>query len=100
MKRLILFAVLALVVAACGGSAVSDQSTDPTDPASTETTSTSDTPATTGSDGETTTTPAGETSTTSGREVAPDFTLQLGEGGTFSLSDSSKPVYLVFWAEW
>ena len=32
--------------------------------------------------------------------VAPDFTLELGTGGTFTLSESDKPVYLVFWAEW
>lgn len=33
-------------------------------------------------------------------EPAPDFTLALGEGGSFSLSREAKPVYLVFWAEW
>lgn len=48
-----------------------------------------------------TTTPAPEeTGTTSGREMAPDFTLDLGEGGTYTLSEADKPVYLVFWAEW
>ena len=31
---------------------------------------------------------------------APDFTLVLGSGGTFTLSDEQKPVYMVFWAEW
>lgn len=40
------------------------------------------------------------TSPASDRMVAPDFTLALGSGGTFTLSDSEKPVYLVFWAEW
>lgn len=38
--------------------------------------------------------------TISGRDPAPDFTLQLGEGGSYSLSEGEKPVYLVFWAEW
>ncbi|MEX1207352.1 MAG: hypothetical protein WD652_05685 [Acidimicrobiia bacterium] len=33
-------------------------------------------------------------------EAAPDFTLALGEGGEFTLSDEQKPVYMVFWAEW
>ncbi|HSG79376.1 MAG TPA: hypothetical protein VLD62_07350 [Acidimicrobiia bacterium] len=33
-------------------------------------------------------------------EDAPDFTLSLGEGGSFTLSDEQKPVYMVFWAEW
>lgn len=40
------------------------------------------------------------TETTSGRPVAPDFTLQLGDGGSYTLSEGAKPVYLVFWAEW
>ena len=31
---------------------------------------------------------------------APEFTLELGEGGEFVLSAEPKPVYLVFWAEW
>ena len=32
--------------------------------------------------------------------TAPDFELELGDGGTFRLSDETKPVFLVFWAEW
>lgn len=31
---------------------------------------------------------------------APDFTLALGEGGTFTLSEDHRPVFLLFWAEW
>ncbi len=31
---------------------------------------------------------------------APDFTLLLGDGTTYTLSQDPKPVYLVFWAEW
>jgi hypothetical protein len=33
---------------------------------------------------------------------APDFTLALGEDGssTFTLSQETKPVFLIFWAEW
>ena len=38
--------------------------------------------------------------TTSETPVAPDFELALGDGGTFRLSDETKPVFLVFWAEW
>lgn len=34
------------------------------------------------------------------RELAPDFTLALADGTTFTLSDAGRPVYLVFWAEW
>ena len=33
-------------------------------------------------------------------EDAPDFTLTLGQGGSFTLSDEQKPLYMVFWAEW
>jgi hypothetical protein len=47
-----------------------------------------------------TTTEPGTTEVTSDRPVAPDFTLQLGDGGSYTLSEGSKPVYLVFWAEW
>jgi hypothetical protein len=38
--------------------------------------------------------------TITGRDPAPDFTLQLGEGGSYTLSEGESPVYLVFWAEW
>lgn len=52
-------------------------------------------------DRQTTTTSAPDaTETTSGRPVAPDFTLELGDGGSYTLSEGAKPVYLVFWAEW
>lgn len=32
--------------------------------------------------------------------AAPDFSLVLSDGSTFTLSEGSKPVYMVFWAEW
>jgi hypothetical protein len=35
-----------------------------------------------------------------GAAEAPDFELALADGGTFRLSAESKPVYLIFWAEW
>lgn len=31
---------------------------------------------------------------------APDFTLTLSDGSSFVLSEESRPVYLIFWAEW
>ena len=31
---------------------------------------------------------------------APGFTLLLGDGTSYTLSEDPKPVYLVFWAEW
>jgi len=31
---------------------------------------------------------------------APDFTMALADGGTFTLSEQSMPVYMIFWADW
>jgi hypothetical protein len=73
--------VLVLLGSACGDGAVD------------ETTSSTTTVATT-------TTTAEPTTTISGRPIAPDFTLQLGDGGSYTLSEGARPVYLVFWAEW
>lgn len=42
-------------------------------------------------------------SATAGRDdaqVAPDFSLVLGDGSTFTLSQEARPVFMVFWAEW
>lgn len=56
--------------------------------------------------GPTTTPPAEETVPTSAlppahdRELAPDFTLALADGRSYTLSEEGRPVYLVFWAEW
>jgi hypothetical protein len=49
---------------------------------------------------DTTTTVADSPATTSDRPPAPDFTLALGDGGSFTLSEEARPVFLVFWAEW
>jgi len=93
VKRL--FPLVLAFVVACGGSTTTD-STDVT----TSTNSTAQQATTTTEPGSSTTAPAGSSSTTSGRQVAPDFTLELGDGGEFVLSEGAKPVYLVFWAEW
>jgi hypothetical protein len=89
---------IALIVAACGGAA--GVSVDPTDTPVT-------TPAAVGTDvnepgPDTTTIPdsQGPPTTASDRPVAPDFTLELNDGGSYTLSEGEKPVYLVFWAEW
>ncbi len=81
----------ALLGAACGPGAAEE---------SAPTTTIQGAPPTSGIFRLTTTSLPEETSTTSGRPVAPDFTLQLGEGGSYTLSEGAKPVYLVFWAEW
>lgn len=62
-------------------------------------TTVADSPETSGSPS--TGAPSDETTTTSSDlPVAPEFTLELGTGGEYRLSDSENPVYLVFWAEW
>jgi cytochrome oxidase Cu insertion factor (SCO1/SenC/PrrC family) len=57
-----------------------------------------------GGSGATTTGAGGAPTTSGGADVvltpAPDFTLALGTGESFTLSAEQKPVYLVFWAEW
>ena len=95
MKRPIVLCVLMLLASACAGdSATTTSISEP----GTTTVVTSDSTTTLGT-GDTTTTP-GETTTTSDRELAPDFTLELGDGGSYTLSEGARPVYLVFWAEW
>lgn len=92
MRRLFaLVSLLAIVVVACapaGSGATTTESREPT------------TTAGEGPAGQTTTSQAETTETTSGRPAAPDFTLELGDGGSYTLSEGVKPVYLVFWAEW
>lgn len=96
--------VALLILPACGGGAA-DQATTPQDAPATAsaTTGAPTAPVTTAAPPGTS--PPGETGSTSpaiisDRPVAPDFTLELGDGGTFVLSEEARPVYLVFWAEW
>ena len=100
----ILFLSAALAVAACAGSA-SPATTTGNEDATTTTGATSNeatqTETTMADEDVTTTSSAPDaTSTSLGRPAAPDFTLELGDGGTYTLSEGAKPVYLVFWAEW
>jgi thiol-disulfide isomerase/thioredoxin len=102
MRRTATAASFALVLAACGGSTTANTAAP-----STSTTGAAPTPATTQAPGTTgapgTTSTPSEPTTTRVRpdgEAAPDFTLALGDGGTFTLSEEQKPVYMVFWAEW
>lgn len=85
-----------LFVVACTGSADEPATTSVDDPLPTTTVSDDGTP-----DPEpTSTTVPGPTTTLSDRPLAPDFTLELADGGEYTLSAGAKPVYLVFWAEW
>ena len=103
-RRIATVSLLAVVIAACGPSAVGEQPSPTSETVATTTSpaepATSTAEATTTSDPSEATTTSPETTTTSDREVAPDFTLELGDGGSYTLSEGEKPVYLVFWAEW
>ncbi|HWB89103.1 MAG TPA: hypothetical protein VG872_07795 [Acidimicrobiia bacterium] len=85
-------ATLALIIGACSTGPGGSEGTPTTSPG---TSTTSAQPSTS-----VTTSTVAPTETTSGRPVAPDFTLELGDGGVYTLSEGAKPVYLVFWAEW
>lgn len=97
--RLVALAALTLVLAACSDTADSD-STSTTNGVAGATAAPGTTIQSGGQTSSSTTEATEITETTSGRPVAPDFTLQLGDGGTYTLSEGAKPVYLVFWAEW
>lgn len=93
----ILGLVLSLLVACGNGSEVapptSEDPVSPTDPVAVP----PEEPSTTAGQTTTTTTVP---STTAPTDPAPDFTLELGNGGTFLLSQEARPVFMVFWAEW
>ena len=97
MRRLVLLAGLFLTLAACsdmtGGAATTVAETSV--PTTADTTPAEDTSSTVPA-----TTTQSPGTTDSGRPVAPDFTLELGDGGVYTLSEGARPVYLVFWAEW
>ncbi|MBW3666181.1 MAG: hypothetical protein KY394_01170 [Actinobacteria bacterium] len=89
---------LTLALAACSGGTAADQpTTTPEGPAVNAPSTTATANATSSHAADATVAPP---TTDSGRPVAPDFTLELGDGGEYTLSEGSKPVYLVFWAEW
>lgn len=97
-RQLLPLLPLVFLVAACSQPAGEPTTTAPRDDA--VSTSTAPGPLTTESGEDTSTSAPGATTTTSDRPMAPDFTLELGDGGTYTLSEGAKPVYLVFWAEW
>lgn len=90
------FPVFLALVVACGGSTSVTTSSG----ASQTTDIVNEGAATTTLPQNSSTAAPGSTSTAPDRQIAPDFTLKLGDGGQYTLSDGAKPVYLVFWAEW
>ncbi len=106
-RRASLVSVLALVLAACGGGQTDAVVPVATTAASAVAATDSTGPATTSSGGgsgtiEATTpaSPGERPAPNPDREIAPDFTLNLGSGSTFVLSEETRPVFMVFWAEW
>ena len=90
---------LILLVAACGGDTDSADGEAVEAPAVTEAAPDTAAPETTAGEPETTTTAAAAAAEPLG-PPAPDFTLELGSGGTFALSEHTQPVLIFFWAEW
>ena len=104
-RTLLILAVVSLAAVSCGdGSSVplDAGTTSTTGVAADSTTSSTDAsiPPTTGSSGSPPSTSSPTSTVADDRPVAPDFVLELGSGGTFVLSEETRPVYLVFWAEW
>jgi len=97
-----LLVVLGLVLGACGAATTATSIRGAGDPPTT-TTTTATRPIT-----ETTSDVTGDTASSAAERppsgvdgpVAPDFSLVLADGSTFTLSEGSRPVYMVFWAEW
>ena len=104
---------LILLVAACGGETDTDageveapvvteaasETTAPPAAADESSTTTTAAPSTTAAESEATTTTVAASAEPLG-PPAPDFTLELGSGGTFALSEQTQPVLILFWAEW
>ena len=102
MKRSVsLLAAVVFVATACGGAAT-EVSTTVEPVAGAVTTVSGGSPTTMGSTDTTGSSAAEPEASPSGVEgpEAPDFSLVLSDGSTFTLSEGSKPVYMVFWAEW
>ena len=105
MKRLAMFLAVLTVAAACSSSDDAAPTTDIAPAADAGTTATTTTLA----EGSNTTRDSmddsgatlvpNQTIAPEGPD-APDFTMALGDGGSFTLSEEAKPVYMIFWADW
>jgi len=109
MKRFTLVLAVLTVASACSsvqdasqatassGAIVSATTVD--DAAANTAGETSDTPAAPDTTVATDTTVEGVAEAPAGRE-APDFTMTLVGAAPFTLSEQTKPVYMIFWADW
>ena len=101
-----LLVVLGLMLGACGSGVSVGAGTTATsipgviDAPTTSAAAGSITETTPGVTGDTAVSPAGRAPSGVEGPVAPDFSLVLADGSTFTLSEGSRPVYMVFWAEW
>ncbi len=84
MKRLSLVIALLVVAAACSSS-------EPTG---------SDSPTRSDAGVSQTSAPGASGSGQLEGPSAPNFTMALASGDSFTLYDEQKPVYMIFWAEW
>ena len=106
MKRLALTLAVLIVASACSSSANYSESANSSRPTansqttatSSQTTQTTESVSTSIGDDGASLVPA-PTIPQEG-PAAPDFTMTLADGGTFTLSEQAKPVYMIFWAEW
>ena len=101
MKRIALFLAVLTVAAAC--SSTDDTATAPdavSDSAPTTAGATEDTNATTDSIGDSGASLVPNATIAPEGPAAPNFTMALADGGTFTLSEEAKPVYMIFWADW
>jgi hypothetical protein len=98
-----LVALIAVAATACSGAATESALTTGGASAPSEAPAADNVPADTGANAPADTGALAPTQTDrerpEGRD-APDFALALGQGGDFTLSSETKPVYMVFWAEW
>jgi hypothetical protein len=105
MKRLALFLAVLTVAAACSSTNDAAPTTDAAPATSAGATATTTAPA---EDSDATRDSMGDSGASlvpnqtiapEGPE-APDFTMALADGDTFTLSEQALPVYMIFWADW
>lgn len=88
MKRIILLLAITVVAAACASAGEESAAAG------------ADAPPTTQAESSAATSPNPSGGAKPEGPDAPNFTLALATGDSFTLYDEQKPVYMIFWAEW